>query len=1213
MAIRGWFENSDFSPNQWMELLNNYLRVYYEDQDSDDMDRVYRGQEAQALKALFDRYAEGDATVDELVAFEINYLSDVDGVSDWWDQTVSIAEADRIIETLETNPAELANIPAPTGTRTNEYVENGALTFAGATPTTPIATVGDKQVVLRGGTGVTIDIEQVIGAGGRVFGEGGILDAVVPYIPGISLPNWMPTAGVIFLPSVGETIDKISTIIADTDITGAIEEGDIGEILNDIGTIIVGAGGELVSEVEEQVTKILGQIQGAIADPAQAGTIIGGVLAGSFPSGIPDWLGGILAENVGRAVYGAARTVLVNSGTATEEQLPPITEETEEDPALMFTNRGNNYFVSSEGDEYFQLAESEDFEFEFNGEYTRQQLEDTGLEVINSGTYQSLLDDLSFHALEEDIYQYSMDDLIERYEAEGGILPGDWKILDEQSRYDFFLDDYFDVPTYIEDPDRGPGPDPEPEPEPQPEPQPEPEPEPQPEPQPEPEPEAEPEADPVDDVFTEAQESVIRSLFADIISEASLATTADIATGVTQVLFDSGIIDAEGNIIRPDLQESIITALTSVGILNEDGQFIQQVIPDIQTEVLSALTTAGILDEEGNVIRQEPVDVEAGVTSALQTLGLVDADGQLSLDVSDSVLLALQNAGIVDAEGNVIEQDISGQFLTTLQDVGLVDEEGNIIRPEAVDVEGGVISALQNIGLVDAEGQLSLDVSGDVLLALQDAGIVDEDGNVIYQEGLATSEDIAGLARAFVQSGFATPEDIATALSESGLATPQDIVDAIAEAGLVTSEELSSLRDELTAAGLIGEDAVDFDETVRTALSEFGFTDAQLDQIAGAIDIPAGLSGEDIAQLFTDADLATATNVTDAVTAITDAISNLDVDTTVRTALSEFAFTDEQLDQISGAIDIPANLSAEEITQLFVDANLATATNVTDAVDAINLSLSNLGFATPDNVRDILSNYAFSEAQINQIVSAMPAGLELTDIDTLINTALTGVATTEGLNTATTTITDAISGLNFATDENVRTALSEFRFNEDQLNQIAALMPDTLTQNELTLALNASLENIPTNADMDEAFLSITNSLSAGFSAITGEDGVLERQATMLNAINSLAEGQRDILTGQEGLLSGQEQLGGIIGEETQRLEDMILSSTGLLAAIGTGGFGGAPARPTPQPYRPYMEKLDYAPGMVEALKPQQQIDYNKEVDRLLAMGMGGRKQGMLV
>ena len=299
-------------------------------------------------------------------------------------------------------------------------------------------------------------------------------------------------------------------------------------------------------------------------------------------------------------------------------------------------------------------------------------------------------------------------------------------------------------------------------------------------------------------------------------------------------------------------------------------------------------------------------------------------------------------------------------------------------------------------------------------------------------------------------------------------------------------------------------------------------------------------------------------------------------------------------------------MSGEEISQLFTDAGLATATNVTDAVNAINLSLSNLGFATPDNVRDILSNYAFSEAQINQIVSAMPAGLELTDIGTLIDTALTGVATFEGLETATTTITDAISGLNFATDEGVRTALTEFNFTESQLNQIAALMPDTLTQNELTLALNASLENVPTNASMDEAFLSITNSLATGFDAITGEDGVLERQDVMLNAITGLGEGQEDLLRGQEDILTG-------VGEESQRLEDIIMSSTGLLAAIGAGGLGGgAPARPSAQPYKGYLEKLDYAPGMVEAL-PQQKVDYNKEVDRLLTMGMGGKKPGMLV
>ncbi len=1164
--------------------------------------------------------------------------------------TEAYEEAQSIVDTMVNDPEALADMEDP-GLLVTTVLESGAMQFAGATPTTPITTTGGGELVIRGGAGVTVDIKQVVDAGGRVFGENGILDAIKGYIPGISLPNWMPTAGVIFLPTVGEVVDQISTIIADTEITGAIEEGDIGEILNDIGTIIVGAGGEVVGEVQEQINKIIGQIQGAVADPTQAGTIIGGVLAGSFPSGIPDWLGGILAENVGSAVYGAARNVLVNSGTATEEQLPLTQETPEQDPALMFTHRGDNYFVNSESNEYFQLEEDAELEFDVDGLYSRADLEETGLETLESGTYQSLLDEYSFYALTEDIYQYPIKELVRRFEEEGGIIPGDFELMDDESQYDFFINEFFDptpirqAPIPTDDPDPDPDPDPN---------------------------EDDDEdttttgdededttttGDDADETvgFTEEEQSLIRGLFADIIGDASLATTADIATGVTQVLIDSGIIDAEGNVIRPDLQESIVTALTSVGILNEDGQFIQQAIPNIQTEVLAALTTAGILDEEGNVIRQEAVDVEGGVLSALQTLGIVNADGQVSLDVSDSVLLTLQNAGIVDADGNVIEQDVSGQFLTTLQGIGLVDAEGNLIQQEAPDIEGGVISALQTIGLVDADGQLALDVSGDVLSLLQNAGIVDADGNVIEQdltdqfvttlqeagvideEGaslLATSEDLSSLRDELIASGVigedvtvasqADLDNLVTALTESGLlgedaifATTGDISglrDDLVAAGLIgegadvaTATDLANLRAELAAAGLIGEDAIDFNETVRTALSEFGFTQDQLDQIAGAIDIPAGLSGEDVAQLFTDADLSTATNVTDAVTAITDAIDALDVDTTVRTALSEFAFTDDQLDQISGAIDIPDNLSGEQITQLFTDADLATATNVTDAVNAINLSLSNLGFATPDNVRDILSNYAFSEAQINQIVNAMPAGLQLTDIGTLVDTALTGVATSEGLETATTTITDAISGLNFATDAGVRTALTEFNFTESQLNQISALMPDTLTQNELTLALNASLENVPTNASMDEAFLSITNSLATGFDAITGEDGVLERQTVMLDAITGLGEGQQDLLRGQEDILTG-------VGEESQRLEDIIMSSTGLLAAIGAGGLGGgAPARPRAQPYKGYLEKLEYAPGMVEALKPQQQVDYNKEVDRLLTMGMGGKKPGMLV
>ena len=110
----------------------------------------------------------------------------------------------------------------------------------------------------------------------------------------------------------------------------------------------------------------------------------------------------------------------------------------------------------------------------------------------------------------------------------------------------------------------------------------------------------------------------------------------------------------------------------------------------------------------------------------------------------------------------------------------------------------------------------------------------------------------------------------------------------------------------------------------------------------------------------------------------------------------------------------------------------------------------------------------------------------------------------------------------------------------------------------------------------------------------------------MALSLTGLEEGQQDILTGQAGIT-------GTIGEESQRLEDIIMSSTGLLAAIGAGGLGSAPAAPRPQPYRPFEKTFDYAPRGVELLKPEQRTDPNKEIDRLLIMGMGGKKQGMLV
>ncbi len=640
--------------------------------------------------------------------------------------TDSFDRAQEIVDTMVDNPEELADMEDP-GELTKLFIEQGGMQFAGATPTSPITTVSGRTVI-RGGAGVTINIEDIEGN----YEE--ILRDLVPYIPGISLPSWMPTAGVIFLPTVGEAIDKVNEIASD--IVDAVEEGEsVGEILSTIGTIIVGAGGELVTEVQEQINKVIGQVTGAIADPTQAGAVLGGILSSSYPSGIPDWLGGILIENVTGAVYGAVRNVLVNSGTATEEQLPPVTTETEEqDPALMFTNRGDNYFVSSEGDEYFQLAESEDFDFEFNGQYTREQLENTGLETINSGTYQSLLDDRSFHALEEDIYQYSIEDLVARYEEEGGILPGDWKEMDEESRYNYFLDDYFDIPRTIEDPSRDDR-DPEPEPEPPVEPEPEPPVEPPPTDQPEPEPEP-----PADEPEPEPTPTDIESLFADFLAQIDEEFTGQIEQ-VNEIIqnFVETLPDFDAMPTMEDIAEYF--EINGVTLSEQNFERIRQELAD-----------AGYLTQEQLTEALAGVATPEQVQQAIEGAGfatpeqVIQALAEAGYATPDDITNALANSGFV-TEDRMLQALAEAGYATPEQVREIVDNAvSNIVIPEgatAEEVRQLIQEAIDGI----PEG-ISLEDVGDV--------VNEAIANIEFPEGLS-GDDVRSIVDSF---GFATSADV---------------------------------------------------------------------------------------------------------------------------------------------------------------------------------------------------------------------------------------------------------------------------------------------------------------------------------------------------------------------------------------------------------------------------------------------------------------------
>ena len=128
-------------------------------------------------------------------------------------------------------------------------------------------------------------------------------------------------------------------------------------------------------------------------------------------------------------------------------------------------------------------------------------------------------------------------------------------------------------------------------------------------------------------------------------------------------------------------------------------------------------------------------------------------------------------------------------------------------------------------------------------------------------------------------------------------------------------------------------------------------------------------------------------------------------------------------------------------------------------------------------------------------------------------------------------------------------------------------------------------------------------------SALTGISRQEDIDTAFATLTTNLGEGVRGLETGQEEILTGQTR----IGEEVQSVEDLIMSSTGLLTALGAAGLGGGGAsRPAARPFRQFKETFDYAPQEVKPVETKS-MDYNKEVDRLLTMGMGGKKPGMLV
>jgi len=315
-----------YTTNEWVDLLSdlfgNLLGSFYEETDAvDDIDRIYRQQEAQKFNNLLDEIRAGNTSWRDLAEFEVYYLGDVDGFQEYVDDMVDSAMYTGFYEDLDnasTNEdfQRIFNEYGNAGIETNPYLQQD-LASTGSAVSVITGTVDNSilQQVIRdaalgdGILGGEVDFEDLPG-------YGGIWDGLIRHIKVIGkglplpIPDWLPLPGIFELPTVGEIFDKVTgpwktaaedalrnCVATGKPASECMEEQSVLDILVDgIGNATEGIweatsdkvneiltkGGECVDDPKKCAQEVFDKIKDIFGEGAVDPTSTGG--------NIPDWM-----------------------------------------------------------------------------------------------------------------------------------------------------------------------------------------------------------------------------------------------------------------------------------------------------------------------------------------------------------------------------------------------------------------------------------------------------------------------------------------------------------------------------------------------------------------------------------------------------------------------------------------------------------------------------------------------------------------------------------------------------------------------------------------------------------------------------------------------------------------------------------------------------------------------------------------------------------
>ena len=217
-------DTGDYDEYGWLQDFINIFRPYVEDQDVDDIDRIFRQEQAQEFQDLLERIYAGEATWRELNKEDYDFLNDIPEFSDYFDGVYDQAQYNGMLEDWQTvaKSDDLQAVEDFINEYGNAGIADNSLVQA------DLASKGSAVSVLTG----TVDNavwEQAIrdaAIGDGIFGAeidfedlpgyGGIWEGIVRHIKVIGrglqlpIPDWLPLPGIFELPTIGEIFDTVT-------------------------------------------------------------------------------------------------------------------------------------------------------------------------------------------------------------------------------------------------------------------------------------------------------------------------------------------------------------------------------------------------------------------------------------------------------------------------------------------------------------------------------------------------------------------------------------------------------------------------------------------------------------------------------------------------------------------------------------------------------------------------------------------------------------------------------------------------------------------------------------------------------------------------------------------------------------------------------------------------------------------------------------------